>query len=808
MIGIILVIALLAGAAYLWHRARRGQGNGGSLRDETHGDETHRDKTHRDKERRRETLRSRIPNDDPEKRTILYRLGWWSATHRSLVVLVWLVVLGGAVAGSHALGGVYSDNFALPGTSAERGSTLLQEHRPSVGGQTGDLVFAVSSRTLTAHHAAIEQAMTRMRALPDVLAASDPLTRGAVAPDGRIAYATVHFSVNPQQLGPAYLAKVGAAVAPARQAGVSVNYGGQLGQAAKLKNHDPRSEEIGIVAAIVILLLGFGSVFAAGLPVLSALAGAFAGLSGLGMLAAATTFPTVSPTLAIMMGLGVGIDYALFLTTRHRQLVIDGLAPEEAAARSLAASGRAVLVAALTVVIAMLGLYASGVTFIGKLGLAASVTVTVAALSAITVVPALLAFAGQRIDRLRIRRPVAEASAEHAGWARYAERLGARPWPYLVGGVVLLAVLAVPAFSMQLGHIDASADPSGSTAKTAYEELSSGFGPGANGPMTIVAQLGKPVTGGGRGASAGRQQLAGQLHAALAATPDVAEVSTVKATPDGALLYATVLPQTGPQDAATDQLMNVLQNDTLPGVLHASGSTGYVTGSVAGQLQFRDVLSSRLPYVIAAVIVAAFVLLLAAFRSPVLAAKAAVLNLLSIGAAWGVVVAVFQWGWGSSLLGVSEKVPIESYAPMIIFAIVFGLSMDYEVFLLSRVREAWLRTGDNRQSVASGLARTARVITCAAAIMVCVFAAFLLSSNVVIKMLALGLALAVLIDASVIRLVVVPTAMFVLGRYNWWAPRWLSGRSQPASVIEPAPATEPASAPQAAPTGPMPPAAR
>jgi len=808
VIGIILVIALLAGAAYLWHRARRGQGNGGSLRDETHGDETHRDKTHRDKERRRETLRSRIPNDDPEKRTILYRLGWWSATHRSLVVLVWLVVLGGAVAGSHALGGVYSDNFALPGTSAERGSTLLQEHRPSVGGQTGDLVFAVSSRTLTAHHAAIEQAMTRMRALPDVLAASDPLTRGAVAPDGRIAYATVHFSVNPQQLGPAYLAKVGAAVAPARQAGVSVNYGGQLGQAAKLKNHDPRSEEIGIVAAIVILLLGFGSVFAAGLPVLSALAGAFAGLSGLGMLAAATTFPTVSPTLAIMMGLGVGIDYALFLTTRHRQLVIDGLAPEEAAARSLAASGRAVLVAALTVVIAMLGLYASGVTFIGKLGLAASVTVTVAALSAITVVPALLAFAGQRIDRLRIRRPVAEASAEHAGWARYAERLGARPWPYLVGGVVLLAVLAVPAFSMQLGHIDASADPSGSTAKTAYEELSSGFGPGANGPMTIVAQLGKPVTGGGRGASAGRQQLAGQLHAALAATPDVAEVSTVKATPDGALLYATVLPQTGPQDAATDQLMNVLQNDTLPGVLHASGSTGYVTGSVAGQLQFRDVLSSRLPYVIAAVIVAAFVLLLAAFRSPVLAAKAAVLNLLSIGAAWGVVVAVFQWGWGSSLLGVSEKVPIESYAPMIIFAIVFGLSMDYEVFLLSRVREAWLRTGDNRQSVASGLARTARVITCAAAIMVCVFAAFLLSSNVVIKMLALGLALAVLIDASVIRLVVVPTAMFVLGRYNWWAPRWLSGRSQPASVIEPAPATEPASAPQAAPTGPMPPAAR
>ena len=818
LIGIVVLVALVGAAGYVWHRIRRrraavrpGSGSGGSIPGQH--DPGQHDPGQRNPGR-----------SDSVQTSRLYKLGWWSARHRRLVVLLWLVILGGAVAGSHALGGVYSDNFALPGTSAQQGADLLQAHRPSVGGQSGQLVFAVNSGTLAKHQAAIEAAMTRMRALPDVLAASDPMSQGAVAPDGRVAYASVHFSVNPQQLGAGYMGRVGGAVAPARRAGVSVNYGGQLGDAAKLKNHDPRSEEIGIVAAIAILLLGFGSVVAAGLPVLSALAGAFAGLSGLGMLAAATTFPTVSPTLAIMMGLGVGIDYALFLTTRHRQLVIDGVPPEEAAARSLASSGRAVLVAAFTVVIAMLGLYASGITFIGKLGLAASVTVTVAALSAITVMPALLAFAGRRIDRLTVRRPVAEASAEHAGWARYAERLGAHPWPYLVGGVALLAVLAVPAFSMQLGHIDASADPSGSTARTAYEELSAGFGPGANGPMTIVAQLGPAVTrgaGSGPRVAAYEQQLAARLHAALATTPDVAAVSPVKATPDGALLYATVLPKTGPQNTATDQLMHVLQNDTLPGVLHPSGSTGYVTGSLAGQLQFRDVLSSRLPYVIAAVILAAFVLLLAAFRSPVLAAKAAVLNLLSIGAAWGVVVAVFQWGWGSALFGVSEKVPIESYAPMMIFAIVFGLSMDYEVFLLSRVREAWLRTGDNRQSVASGLARTARVITCAAAIMVCVFAAFLLSTSVVVKMLALGLGLAVLIDASVIRLVVVPTAMFVLGRYNWWAPRWLSGRSpQPAptrtasgpvtSQAAPTRLTS-ASGPvtsQAAPTGPAPSKAR
>jgi RND superfamily putative drug exporter len=701
-------------------------------------------------------------------RGLLYKTGLWSARHKVIVIVLWLGLLGAAAAGSHLLGGAYADNFALSSTSAQQGADLLHAHRPSAGGQGGQLVFNVASGSLGAHRSGIEESMTQMRALPDVLGASDPLAAGAVAGSGRTAYATVHFSVNPQSLGPGYLARVNHAVAPARQAGVSVNYGGQLGQAAKLKNKDPRSEEIGIAAALLVLLIGFGSVYGAGLPVLSALAGAFAGLSVLGMLAAASTFPTVSPTLAIMMGLGVGIDYSLFLTTRHRQLVMDGADPAVAAASSLAASGGAVLIAAMTVVIALLGLYASGLTYIGKLGLAAGITVAVAALSALTVVPALLAVAGRSIDRLRIRRPVAEAAAGSGGWQRYAERLGRHPWRFLAAGLAVLAILAVPAFSMQLGHVDAGADPPGSTAKIAYDELSAAFGPGANGPFTVVAQLGKGVT-----TAATRLMVQQELHTALARTPDVAAVSPVKATGDGALLYATVLPRTGPQTAATDQLMERLQQDTLPSVLYWSESTGYVTGSLAGQLQFRNIVDSRLPYVIAAVIAAAFLLLLFTFRSPVLALKAGLLNLISIGAAYGVVVAVFQWGWGSALLGVSEHVPIESYVPMMIFAIVFGLSMDYEVFLLSRVREAWLRTGDNRLSVAQGLASTARVISCAALIMTSVFAAFLLSANVIVKMLALGLGLSVLIDASVIRLLVVPATMFILGRYNWWTPRWL-----------------------------------
>ena len=700
---------------------------------------------------------------------LLYRTGRWCARHPLLVVLAWLILLAGVTLGHRALGGAYSDDFSLPGTPAQQGAALLQQHLPAAGGQTGQLVFTVDSpKTLTSDKSAIEQSVANVSQLPHVLSASDPLGPATIAPSGRTSYSTVHFSANPQSLGSAYVSTVDRAVAPARAAGVQVSYGGQLGAAAQPKGGDTRSELIGIAAALVVLLVGFGSVYAAGLPVISALAGAFGGLGLLGMLAAATTFATVSPTLAIMMGLGVGIDYALFLTTRHRQLVMDGADPADAAGRALATSGHAVLIAASTVVIALLGLYASGITFIGKLGVAAGLVVAVAALGAVTVVPALLGLAGRRIDRLRVRRrPAAEASADHRGWQQYAERIGSHPWLFLTVGTAVLAVLAIPFFSMQLGHVDAGANPSGYTSKQAYDAISAGFGPGANGPLTVVAAL-RPGT-----TASARQSLSSSLESSLGSAPDVASVTPVQATPDGAVLYATVQPRTDPQASATDQLMNTLQDQVLPATLTSHGATGYVTGSLAGQLQFRDQVSSRLPVIIAVVVAAAFLLLLLTFRSPVLAVKAAILNLLSIGAAYGVVVAVFQWGWGGSLLGVSEKVPIESYVPMMMFAIVFGLSMDYEVFLLSRVREAWLRTGDNHASVAHGLAATGRVISCAALIMTSVFFSFLLSSSVVVKMLALGLGASILIDASVIRLLIVPATMFLLGRYNWWTPRWL-----------------------------------
>ena len=704
-----------------------------------------------------------------QSRALPYRAGRWSARHHWVVIAVWLAALAGATIGHRALGGVYSDDFSLAGTSAQQGADVLRAHHlAAAAGGGSQLVFTAAAGTLAADRATVERAVAGVRRLPDVLAVTDPLQPATTSRDGRTAYSTVYFSVNPQSLGSGYLGSVSQAVAPARAAGVQVSYGGQLGQAARPPTRDGRSELIGVLAALVILVIGFGSVYAAGLPVLSAVLGVIAGLGLLGMLAAATTFATVSPTLAAMMGLGVGIDYALFLTTRHRQLVMDGADPAGAAAAALASSGpggagrrpdrghrpaRAVRLR-------------PHVHRQARAGRAASPWRSPHSVPS-PWSPPCSAWPGGASTRSGCGPRPRSPPPGHDGWLRYAERVGAHPWRYLAAAVAVLAILAIPVFSMRLGHVNAGADPASYSDKQAYDAISAGFGPGANGPLTVVAQL-KPGT-----SAAQRHALGAGLTAVLARAPDVASVSPARATPDGAALVAVVTPRSSPQSAGADQLMHTLLSQPLPGALAPFVRARYVTGLLAAQLQFRDQVSSRLPVIIGTVIAAAFVLLLLTFRSPVLALKAAILNLLSIGAAYGVIVAVFQWGWGGSLLGVSEKVPIESYVPMMMFAIVFGLSMDYEVFLLSRVREAWLARPDNHASVAHGLAVTARVISCAALIMTSVFLAFLLSTSVVVKMLALGLGVSVLIDASIIRLVIVPATMFLLGRYNWWAPRWL-----------------------------------
>ena len=630
-----------------------------------------------------------------------------------------------------------------------------------------------------ANAATIDRLVRSLQSLAHVSAVQSPLAPGAsrqLSPDRRIGFVVVQFDATAADLPASAVRRVIDTASGIARPGLQVAVGGA--PVEQVVSAAPGSSEmIGLVAAVVVMLLAFGSVVAMGLPILTALVGVGMGFGILVALSHLITVPTFGPDMMIMIGLGVGIDYALFVVTRYRQGLAERQPPRDATIVALSTAGRAVLFAGATVVIALLGLFVVGLPFMDGLATATIVAVALVLAAALTLLPAIFGFAGTAIDRLRIPGLLARpgATTSRGFWSRWSETVQKRPWICAASALAVLVVLAVPLFSMRLAFSDAGNDPTSLTTRQAYDLLAEGFGPGFNGPLIVAADLRGPH------AQAG----IAQLGARLSQVPGVASASPpiVNAARDAAVIV--VYPATAPQSAQTASLVHLLREQVIPRVTADSGVTAFVGGETAAGADTSAYLSGRLPWVIGMVVLLAFLLLVVVFRSIAIPLKAAAMNLLSMGAAYGVIVAVYQWGWLASIFGVSRTGPIDPWIPLMMFTIVFGLSMDYEVFLLSRMREEWVRTGDNAKAVTSGLASTARVITAAAAIMVCVFGSFVIGDPLrILGVFGLGLAVAVLVDATVVRMVLVPAVMQLLGSANWWLPRWI-GRAIPNLAIEP-----------------------
>ena len=717
----------------------------------------------------------------------LYRLGRWIAAHHRLVAVAWVVGVLAIVAVDRVGGGEAVDDFRVPGVESQAAVDLLEEQFPERAGATAMVVFHTSTGSVTdpSTAAAIGETIAEVRSLDHVLAVTDPLAGPrSIATDGATAFAAVQFDGSTAELGRGTLADLFETAAPAERTGVQVEFGGELPTVLKERSEGP-AEMIGMLAALVVLFVTFRAVVATVMPLGVAVAGLATGLSIVGLLSGLVDIPSIAPRLGTMIGLGVGIDYALFVLSRHRDHLAQGMDVDESIGRTNATAGQAVVVAGGTVVVAILGLQSAGIPFVAALGYSASLVVAVAVLVAITLLPALLRVAGTRILPKRHRTVDSSAEPAHSGWVSWARWVAHHPWRSGVAATVVLVTLAIPVFDMRLGQADAGSDPTTTTHRRAYDLLAAGFGDGFNGPLLVVVDLGADPD----------PAVLDRLGAAIAADPGVRAVSTPELNASGDTGLITAIPTTKPQDQATSDLVHRLRGDLLPAATADTGAEALVGGPTAGFIDQSDKIAARLPWFIAAVVSLSFILLMTVFRSILVPLKAAILNLLSIGAAYGVVVAVFQWGWGRSLIGLDEAVPIASFVPMMMFAILFGLSMDYEVFILSRIREEYHRGHSNIDSVVEGLGATAKVITAAALIMISVFLGFVASDDPVVKMMGVGLATAVAVDATIVRMVLVPSTMALVGDPNWWLPRWLD-RLLPRLDLEAEPDAGPAGPPE------------
>jgi RND superfamily putative drug exporter len=708
---------------------------------------------------------------------MLQRLARLTYRRRRRVVAAWLALLAGLLVLNATAGGEFLDEFSLPGSDSQQAADLLRAHGfATQAGSGGQVVFQAEQGV---DDPAVRREMTRLFArlhadIPDTQVVSPYTPQGhrqRSQRDPRIAYAQLN-------LGDRNSTQYQQAASTARDLVAQVQVPGlrvELGGDPFAQQTNSGSEGIGFLAAMVILLLAFGSLLAMGLPLLTALFGIGTGVCLVGLAVNLIHMPSFSTQAVAMIGIGVGIDYALFIVTRYREALHGGMSPERATVRAIDTAGRAVLFAGTTVVIAVLGLFTLGLDMIR--GLAAGITlgVLMTMLAALTLLPAILGFVGQGIDRLGLPHRRRDHGADHRSpsyrWSLLVQR---HPWPALLAGTVVLVAVALPVVSLRLGFGDAGNRPTSDTTRRAYDLLARGFGPGFNGPLLLAAQ-----TPGGQA----NQATLARLTRTLQQTPGIALASDPIPNRPGDAAALQVVPTTAPQDQATAELVRRLRQQVLPAATAGSDLSVKVGGPTASGLDFAAYTATRLPWFMGTVLLGSFLLLAVVFRSLLVPLKAVVMNLLSIGAAYGVVVAVFQWGWGAGLIGVGKHGPVEAWAPMMLFAVLFGLSMDYEVFLLSRIREHYDRTGDNAAAVVGGLAATARVITAAAAIMVVVFAGFVLGVDRSIKLFGLGLAAAVLLDATVVRMVLVPATMQLLGDRNWWLPAWLD-RTLPAVHVD------------------------
>ncbi|HTT55306.1 MAG TPA: MMPL family transporter [Streptosporangiaceae bacterium] len=715
----------------------------------------------------------------------LYGLARFCARHRYLVLTAWLIVTVVLVGVSHRLGDSTSDNLTLPGTGSQQATDALSKPFPDQANGSSPIVLHVSHGKLTdaQYASAVNQAAADVARAPDVASVINPLTSqgaSALSQDQATGYLSVTTSVDPGSLSTSDVQTIiNAAARPAQAAGIQVETGGQLGQKVS-KPSTESSELIGILAAMVILTYVFGTVVAMLLPIVTAILGLASTLSVIQILSHAITVSTVAPTLGTMIGLGVGIDYALFIVTRHFRGLAGGLDVRESLARAVATSGGAVTFAGGTVTIALLSLAVAGIPLVTTMGLAAAVAVVVAVLAALTLLPALLAITGLRLNALRVRGRHPQRGDAHPGqhgaWARWAAAVARRPALAGLAALAILIPLASPLLSLNLGQKDVAALSESTTARRAYDLVTDNFGPGVNGPLLIAVTLGSPA----QGSSDPRLQA---LEQDVAKTHGVAAVTPVQLDQAGTTAYFSAIASTGPAEQATADLVGTLRSTVIPAAEKGTNMTAYVGGTTAGYVDLAAQISAKLPLQIAVVIVLSFLLLVLAFRTVVVPMQAAVMNVLSIGAAYGVLTALFQWGWLHGLIGLDGPVPIVSYVPLFMFAILFGLSMDYEVFLVSQIEEHVHEGQDNKSSVVSGLITSGRVITAAATIMVFVFGSFVLNGDPTVKQFGVGLAVAVILDATIVRCLLVPALMVLMGRANWYLPRW-AGRLLPRLSIE------------------------